>query len=126
MKGEGPQSRSLWQKIFVAASMVAVVITPSLSGLDGWAVVALILAMSFLLGLIDGRIHRSTWSFPLLIGLAFSFATRNFFNAGAWIYVIPVVALVAVGSRLGARLGAAEGPRADVRERGGSRLGEGV
>lgn len=106
---EDKRDRRLIQYWPYLALAVALLVIPWLAGNTAAAVpVALtcILLGPLALGYIDARQFRYTLSFPILAGVVFMVSRALFYQGAAWIYVVPVVALAWLGTRLGDRHGA--------------------
>ena len=69
----------------------------------GWAVLALLGLTAVILGWVDGRTFRSSWSFPLVVGAAYFVGMILYFNEGTGIYLPALVILAAVAGWLGGR-----------------------
>lgn len=67
----------------------------------GLAVLGVLGMTALILGAVDGRTFRSSWSFPLTVGAAHFAAMLLYFNEGTWIYLPAMVILAALGSWLG-------------------------
>ncbi|AIT59945.1 hypothetical protein CDOO_00360 [Corynebacterium doosanense CAU 212 = DSM 45436] len=67
----------------------------------GWSVLALLGVTAVILGWVDGKTFRSSWSFPLTAGAAYFADMLLYFNEGTWIYLPVLVILAAIAGWLG-------------------------
>lgn len=74
----------------------------------GWPILIGIFVATFVLGIVDARLHRFNLGFALLAAIAYLLAMLLFFNDGTWIYLPVVLIVAAVGSALGDPQGAKE------------------
>lgn len=56
---------------------------------------------AFALGLLDGRLFRRTWAFPVITGAFCWLAMLLYSNPGTWIYAVGVMLVCRLGGMLG-------------------------
>lgn len=72
----------------------------------GWGILVFLLAVAVGGGVVDARVFRFTYSFPVLVGVAYYLAMKMYFNSGTWIYLPVMVVLAFAGGAIGDKEGA--------------------
>lgn len=72
----------------------------------GWGILVFLLAVALVGGVVDARVFRFTYSFPILVGAAYFLAMKMYFNPGTWIYLPVIVILAIVGAAIADKEGA--------------------
>lgn len=72
----------------------------------GWGILVFLLAVALGGGLVDARVFRFTYSFPVLVGVAYYLAMKMYFNSGTWIYLPAMVVLAFAGGAIADKEGA--------------------
>lgn len=77
---------------------------------EGWAIVGAYAVVTVLFALYDATSFRPSWTFPIIVGVAFWIARGLYFNDGSWIYLPVLVALAGASAALVHRARAGKEP----------------
>lgn len=108
VKKDSDDERTAKQHLTYLPMLLGFLVLPYFVGVLGGGgaapmMVVLLPVMALVCGLIDGYVFRQTWMYPILLGVTFWLSVKMYYNDAAWIYLLGLVPLCAIGGWLGAK-----------------------